>query len=800
MVSRRRLLIALAAAVLLAGAAGAAVWYVAGQQRSLAAVVERELGQRLGVPVRVGRASADGDRLVLRRVHIAPAPGFPLDVRAGRVEVDGGVAALVSPAGQRVSVTAREVEATVAEPPEGIAPGDAVAALAAAVRGLRDWPGPLALVVEEAALDSAAGPHAVGLRADRTDEGVSLSVRLAPRGQPAALTVTATSLPTDDAAAVALDAQVEAEPARLSALWPAAVPMPASLGGRVRLDVTAAQALAAEGTLRAALASAPAPPAASAEGPSSQAAAETRAPATTSGPAAESAPPPVEIDFQTRWDPATGELAFPRLVVARGGELRLEGLARAGRQRVWAIVRGRVDGSPITAQGTWRRDSGAVQADLSAENATGQALAQRLGLPAVDVAARRLTARLSATLVGDHPSASLDVRARGVSSDVFPSFPVDASLTATMRLAGPPNDLRALAAPAGIDVLRVAIDRDGQRVATVAAESRPGALWPLGVSARVEDLARVSPLLPLGARLRGTATLTGDLGGLEPLDLRGVLEARVTEGSALDGAVAFSRAALSLPVLVRPGTGDEPAAPAPEPSASATPAPVDGSVPAEPATAAVVTPATPAAAGTLSVDRISGWGLTVTAVNGAARLEDGRIVLSALRYTHAGGQGQGWAEIGLGPGAPAFRLGADADGVDLARLGREPGAAPARLTGRARYTASTRETGHGLDVVVRVQGDSSGGQVAADVLRRLLAASAPTEETERDRQALEGMGVFDYASLEAVVTLSGGAGWLDATLRGRRRFGFFAPTIDAIDLRRVPLGLVGRVLGALPGP
>jgi hypothetical protein len=246
---------------------------------------------------------------------------------------------------------------------------------------------------------------------------------------------------------------------------------------------------------------------------------------------------------------------------------------------------------------------------------------------------------------------------------------------------------------------------------------------------------------------------------VSPLVFRGRLDARVVRGAVLDGAVSLGGATLALPVAW--GT--------------------DGSSPAP---------------GAFSAERVSGYGLAIERVTSAPRLRAGALVFPDLRYVHAGGAGQGWMELAVDDRPIRLRAHLEAEHVDLARASREAGATMARVTGNVRYSAAAQYTvAGGLDAAAHVESEKGGGDVAIDAIQSLLqSATVQVETTGILRQTLENLRAFQYESLEGDLTLRRGRGYVDLSLRGRKRFGIFPGPVEAINLRNVPLSILARTL------
>lgn len=409
--------------------------------------------------------------------------------------------------------------------------------------------------------------------------------------------------------------------------------------------------------------------------------------------------------------------------------------------------RGEVDGSRVDADLTWTPASGTF--------------AGRLGLAPFD--ARRLVARLGATLPGDVRARTLRVTARGAVGsgarvegeaagiEVLPALPVDATFAGDLVL-GPRGVL-----PTRMSEVTLTLAHQGRAVAVARGGSRGAALWPVAVDARADDLGALVPLVPGAVALAGSARVTGDLAPGEATPFAGQMEVRLDRGRLeLGGPITLADGRVVMPV--RPGAA--------------------------------------APAGSLRLARLEGWGFVVEQLQSSVELDRRRLRLPDLRYAHYGGRGTGWAEAILEAGDLVARARLDGAGVDLGRLVAARGLQVARATGRVGYTASAgRSARDGLAVVVRVASEGDGGEIAIEPIRRLLESSMlEVESTGILKRTLESLQVFRYASLEGIFRLAGGEGRIDVSLRGRKRLGLFPGPVDAINFRNVPLDVLARTL------
>lgn len=333
---------------------------------------------------------------------------------------------------------------------------------------------------------------------------------------------------------------------------------------------------------------------------------------------------------------------------------------------------------------------------------------------------------------------------------------LDISLDATLR--GSHGALR----PPSVETARIAVHHRGRTLAQGTLASRaPDRLWPIDGRVTVEDTAALAALVPVPATATGTVSVSGEIEGAAPLRARGTVQASLDAVELqLGGTVRLADLSVTVPWVL----GGEPPP------------------------------------GTLGIARVSAWGLAITDVTAAVQQQAERLLISALRYRHAGGHGAGWAEWTPG-GRPALRVRLEAERVDLGRVVQESGLGLAQVTGTVRYTALAQHSPEtGLSALARVAGES-GGQVSVEAVQRLLDAG-PVQggDSWLVRQTLENLRVFRYEALDAEVRWAGGAGHLDLTLRGRKRLGLFPGPVEAVNLRHVPLTWLLRTLGRSTRP
>jgi hypothetical protein len=202
-------------------------------------------------------------------------------------------------------------------------------------------------------------------------------------------------------------------------------------------------------------------------------------------------------------------------------------------------------------------------------------------------------------------------------------------------------------------------------------------------------------------------------------------------------------------------------------------------------------------AGTVSVSRVVGYGMTLSDFTSTVQLRGPRLFLPDIQYAQYGGGGKGWLEAFVDGRPMPLRARLEGEKVDLAEFVRETGSQVARITGRVRYVAAAQyERAGGFTAAAHLNSESDGGEVSIDVIERLLdSATVQAETTGVLRQALENLRVFPYESMEGDLRAQGADGYLDLSLRGRKRLGIFPAAVEAINFRNVPLRLLARALG-----
>jgi len=508
---RRAAIVALLA-IAVAGAAAAA-WYVMGEARRTGRLVARLLSTRLGVPVTVDAAVVEGSRLRLRGVALSPAAGATVVLRAERIDVAGGMLALLAPAGRRLSIVIVSPSVSVHA---AAAPGTGTAldALPGVLRGILDWPGDLLLSVEDAAVRVGEHAYRASTTANKTGSVATAVVRLVPSQQSGTLTAEIRG-EAADGGAVRLHAEVTGDPSHLSGLWPVALPGPATLTARVESRFAAGEPVTATGRLTI---------------------------GTTNAA-------PVVVDFASSYDARQPRLTVSRYAAVREPDVRLEGEADIGPSesglQLAGTARGELEGSRLNGRAAW--ESGRFEGEVSVATLDIDRVARRLRLGPAPASARRVTARFSGVGKGPRSEATLQARAEQVMVPALPGAVLGATLDARLGLA------------AGTDVGRLArvhgatltVRRGHRTLALVTAASPSSGLWPLALEAKTEDLSQLVSVLPTVARLSGQGRFAGEIRESGHLALRGVVEVTVPEAEVdLGRPVMVSNFRASIPVLL----------------------------------------------------------------------------------------------------------------------------------------------------------------------------------------------------------------------------------------------------------
>jgi hypothetical protein len=467
---------------------------------------------------------------------------------------------------------------------------------------------------------------------------------------------------------------------------------------------------------------------------------------------------PAELEFAAGYEAAHQRLGVSRYTLDWGADFHLAGDAEMTAPSTGGIIRlttrGTVDGSPASGRGLYRLATHELEAELDLASLDGERLGRRLGLAPLPMAvtARRLVARVSGPDNAPQPAFTLMVRADAVTAAPAPTLAVDAVLDMRLRLAGP--------RPAAVDRATLRLNRGGGPLALARLSSRGATLWPLAIDARVDDLGRLGAALPSVPALSGWARVAGEARGGERLAFHGMFEAQLPRVQLMaDGSVALTDVRASLPVVWGDGEAGR--------------------------------------AGSVSVSRVAGYGMTLSDFTSTVQLHGPRLFLPDIQYAQYGGRGKGWLEAFVDGRPMPLRARLEGEKVDLAEFVRETGSQVARITGRVRYVAAAQyERAGGFTAAAHLNSESDGGEVSIDVIERLLdSATVQAETTGVLRQALENLRVFPYESMEGDLRAQGADGHLDLSLRGRKRLGIFPAAVEAINFRNVPLRLLARALG-----
>jgi hypothetical protein len=424
--------------------------------------------------------------------------------------------------------------------------------------------------------------------------------------------------------------------------------------------------------------------------------------------------------------------------------------AQAGRVEATAASAGG-DGA-VGGRFTYTVASGAFDGAVNVTGLDATAVSARLGLAAPPGALRAgSVAATFAGVLGDTTvRAGADVRARELTA--FGVGPIDGTLTARGGATrGADMELAAL------EPSTLTLSRDGQPVAVLTAASPSGRAWPVAVDGRIDDFARVAPLLGADTELVGSARLVGELRRTATVGFTGRADARLDRATlTVGGPVEISNARATVPVTWGTAAPDTP--------------------------------------GSLFVERARFFQLAIERVLGTPRFADGLLAVPDLLYTHYGGHGGGWLEAAVDGRALPLRARVEAEHIDLDAVVRELASAVGRVTGRVTYFVSAQASaGEGLVAVARMKSEGDGGEMSIDALQRLLDSPAvEVETTGLLRRTLENLRVFEYQTLEGELRYAEGAGYIDLSLRGKKRFGIFPAPVEAINIRNMPLAVLER--------
>ncbi len=437
----RRTAIVVLVAIAVLGAA--LTWYVLSETRRTGRLVGQLLSSRLGVPVTVDAAVVTGSRLRLRGVTVSPEVGALVAVRADRIDVEGGMLALVAPAGRRVSIVAVAPSVTFRGPtaPGGGAPLEAVPGV---LQAILDWPGDLRVSIQNANVQAGRHAYRVNTTADKTGDVATAVVQLGPAQQPETLTADLRSEAVGPGA-VRLHVRVRGDPSRLPGLWPGTLGTPLALTARVDSRFAVGEPVTAAG----------------------------QATIGTTNAA------PVAVDFALSYDARQTRLTVARYSAVRAPDVRLEGKAdirpSGAGPRLTLSTRGELEGSPLTGRATWEIESGRFEGEVSSPSLDVDRIARRLGLGAAPASARGVVARFSGIAEGPRPAATVRARAEQVSVAALPGTVMRATLDARLGLATGAD----VVGVARVDQATLTLRQDSRTLAVLTAASPPGALWPL---------------------------------------------------------------------------------------------------------------------------------------------------------------------------------------------------------------------------------------------------------------------------------------------------------------------------------
>jgi hypothetical protein len=341
--------------------------------------------------------------------------------------------------------------------------------------------------------------------------------------------------------------------------------------------------------------------------------------------------------------------------------------------------------------------------------------------------------------------------ADAVTSSMTPTLAVDAALDMRLRLAG--------SRPVAVEWATLRLNRGGRPLALARLSSRGATLWPLAIDARTDDLSRLGAVWPVLPTLSGQARVAGEARRDDRFDFHGTFEAQLPRVELMaDASVSLKDVRVSIPVVW--GEGDDPRP------------------------------------GSVTAARVAGYGVALSDFTSTAQLRWPRLLLPDIRYAQYGGRGRGWLEAFADGRTRPWRARWEGEHVDLAEFVREAGW-PARITGHVRYVAAAQyERVGGLTAAVHLSSEGDGGEVSIDVIERLLdSAAVQAETTGVLSQALENLRVFPYESMKGELRAQGADGYVDLSLRGRKRLGIFPAAVEAINFRNVPLRVLARTLG-----
>jgi hypothetical protein len=372
------------------------------------------------------------------------------------------------------------------------------------------------------------------------------------------------------------------------------------------------------------------------------------------------------------------------------------------------------------------------------------------------------------------------LHARGLFSDAFLGGGL--GLDAVLRRTGAGIELGRL------DRSTLTVSRAGAPVAVVTARSAERAAWPVAIEATMTELSRLPPSPALPGKYTGRAALTGTL-DRAPSGVRfaGRLAAELPRAEIdLGSPIVLTEARAEVPV-----TGGGPPG-MPQSTVSTSRSAVGGNAPTIESTGP----------GTIFVEQIAGYGLTLQRFVSSAQFRDGRLLLPDIEYVHYGGRGTGWLEAAIDGRAVPVRGRLEGEHIDLARLTRDYGLTVAEVSGNVHYLFVVQYSpSHGVVAVGQIGSDDEGGQVSIEAIEALLAsAQVQTESTGVLRQTLENLRVFRYASLGGDVRITRSGGYVNFSLEGKKRLGIFPAPVKAINLRNVPIALLAKLFARRNAP
>jgi hypothetical protein len=514
----RRTAIVVLVAIVVVGAAAA--WYVLSETRRTGRLVGQLLSSQLGVAVNVDAAVVTGSRVRLRGVTVSPQAGAPIVVRADRVDVEGGMLALVAPSGRRMSIEA--VAPSVTLPAPAGPGGAAFEAVPHVLQAILDWPGDLRLSIQDANVQAGRQAYRVSTTADKTGGVATAVVQLGPVQQSEALTADLRSEAVGPGA-MRLHARLRGDPSRLPGLWPAALTTPVMLTARVDSRFAPGEPVTAAG----------------------------QATIGTTNVA------PVVVDFTLAYDPRQTRLTISRYSAVRAPDVRLHGNADIGPSgaglRVALSTGGEIEGSPLNGYGAWETGTGRFEGEVTFTALDIDRIARRLGGSA-PASARGVVARFSGITDGPRPVATVQARAQQISVAALPGAVLKATLDAQLGLATGAN----VVGVARVDQATLRLLRDDRTLAVLTAASPPSGLWPVALQAKADDLSLLGSAGAAITRLSGQGRFAGEARQGERLAVDGAVEATVPQAElSLGSPVLMSDLRANVPVLfgTRPSSG-----------------------------------------------------------------------------------------------------------------------------------------------------------------------------------------------------------------------------------------------------